>query len=207
MKTKKEFVVDALFLIALALVVIGLLIDIHVSGKNAEATYEPATEATYEPTTSATTEETIEYIPTIPQEETEPTESSSGLYDVPLDAELQLHIISESVKAGIDPAIIMAMAYKESSYRIDAIGDGGDSYGLLQVQPKHHYGRMQKLGCTDLLDPYQNVTVAVDYLAEQIDRYGDLAKGLVAYNRGHYAGTITKYAKSVMAMAEEMAVE
>ena len=194
MKTKKDLVADAIFLIALAMVVSGLIISILVSGD--------ATEATYEPTTAETTEHIAE--PT--QDEVETTEPSTVLYDVPLDYDLQLHIISEAIEHNIDPAIIMAMAYKESTYNTSAIGDGGNSYGLLQIQPKWHYQRMTKLGCTDLLDPYQNVTVAVDYLAEQIARYGDLAKGLTAYNRGHYAGTITVYAKTVMAMAEEMAV-
>lgn len=193
MKTKKELVVDAIFLIVLSLTVIGLLVDVHI-GKSAEAAYEPATEATVA--------ETTEYITEPTQEETEVTEPPVTLYDVPLDAELQLHIIETAEAHGIDPKIIFAMAQKESSYRTDAVGDNGNSYGLLQVQKKWHYKRMQKLGCTDLLDPYQNVTVAVDYLAEQIARYGDLAKGLTAYNKGHYAGTITSYAKSVMAMAE-----
>jgi soluble lytic murein transglycosylase-like protein len=64
---------------------------------------------------------------------------------------------------------------------------------------------MQELGCTDLLDPYQNVIVAVDYLDEQINRYGgDLKKGLTAYNKGSYNGTITQYAKTVLAYAEKI---
>lgn len=166
-------------------------------------------EAVVEPTTLPTVAETTEVV-TEPAEETtmatEPleTEPQVILYDVPLEEELQLHIISQADEHGIDPAIVMAMAYKESTYRTDAVGDGGNSYGLLQVQPRWHYKRMQKLGCTDLLDPYQNVTVAVDYLAEQIDRYGDLAKGLTAYNRGSYNGTVTQYAKTVLAYAEQI---
>ena len=151
------------------------------------------TEPTEPAETEAPTEEPTEIIPAIP------------LYDVPLDAELQLHIIHTAEEKQIDPAIVVAMAFRESTYNPNLIGDGGDSYGLLQVQPKWHYERMQKLGCTDLLDPFQNVTVAVDYLAEQIERYGgDVAKGLTAYNRGHYTGTITQYAKSVMAKADEL---
>lgn len=64
---------------------------------------------------------------------------------------------------------------------------------------------MEKLGCTDLLDPHQNVVVGIDYLAESIRRYdGDVAKALVAYNAGHYNGTVTAYAKSVLEKAEEL---
>ena len=123
---------------------------------------------------------------------------------MPLDVSLQEHIVKQADKAGIDPAIIVAMAFKESTYRVDAIGDGGDSYGLLQIQPKWHYKRMLKLGCTDLLDPYQNVTVAVDYLSELLNRYGSIEAALTAYNRGSYSGTVTQYAKTVLAKADKL---
>lgn len=125
--------------------------------------------------------------------------------NIPLDKELQNYIIQQAHANGIQPQIVMAMIDRESDYNTACMGDGGDSYGLLQVQPKWHSKRMEKLGCTDLLDPYQNVPVAIDYLAELLDRYdGDMAKALTAYNRGHYAGTITAYAKGVMAVAEEL---
>lgn len=128
-----------------------------------------------------------------------------NLFDVPLDAELQAHIARECEEHHIDPAIVVAMAYRESGFDAKAIGDGGESYGLLQVQPKWHYDRMQALGCTDLLDPYQNVTVAVDYLAEQLDRFdGDIGKALVGYNQYTYNGTLTDYALDVLEMAEEL---
>ena len=127
------------------------------------------------------------------------------LYDVPLDAELQFHIIGLCEERGIDPAIVMAMIWKESRYHADSVGDGGNSLGLMQVQPRWHGKRMEKLGCDDLLDPHQNVVVGIDYLAESIRRYdGDVAKALVAYNAGHYNGTVTAYAKSVLEKAEEM---
>lgn len=136
-----------------------------------------------------------------------PEQKSVVLYDVPLSKELQIHIIETCEAHHIDPAIVMAMAYRESGFNAEAIGDGGDSYGLLQIQPRWHYSRMEQLGCTDLLDPFQNVTVAVDYLAEQLDRYdGDIAKALVAYNQGHFNETITNYALAVLDMAAELAV-
>ena len=129
----------------------------------------------------------------------------SKLYDVPLDAELQFHIIGLCEERGIDPAIVMAMIWKESRFHADSVGDGGNSLGLMQVQPRWHSKRMEKLGCDDLLDPHQNVVVGIDYLAESIRRYdGDVAKALVAYNQGSYKGTVTAYAKSVLAKAEEM---
>lgn len=134
----------------------------------------------------------------------EPVEEPK-LYDVPLDKELQLHIIETCEAYEVDPAIVMAMIWRESRFHADSVGDGGNSLGLMQVQPRWHSGRMKKLGCEDLLDPYQNVVVGIDYLAESIDRYdGDIAKALVAYNAGHYNGTITEYAQDVLEKAEEV---
>ena len=130
------------------------------------------------------------------------------LYDVPLEAELQKHIIQTCEEYHIDPAIVLAMIWKESRYNPEAVGDGGNSFGLMQIQPYWHSGRMERLGCTDLLDPYQNVVVGINYLAESIDRYdGDVGKALVAYNQGSYYETITGYALDVLDMAAELRCE
>lgn len=186
-KRKIDIVVDTLFVVA---VIFCLTISL-IGCSTANADYKP----------TSTPSQEQEPVATEPPEE----KPSVTLYDVPLDEELQLHIISEAEFHGIDPAIIFAMAFYESTYRTDAVNGGGYTLGLLQVQPRWHKKRMERLDCDDLLDPFQNVTVAVDYLAEQIDRYdGDLAKGITAYNKGHYAGKITYYAKAVMKKAEEL---
>ena len=197
--TKKD-IVDIIF-VAVLLICMVVTIFRYTTAKAEMPEY-----AAQEPTTAATTDEKTK--PTQDPTETKPqaTAPPVTLYDVPLDEELQLHIIAEAEAHGIDPAIIFAMAFKESTYRTDAVGDGGNSYGLLQVQPRWHYERMQKLGCTDLLDPYQNVTVAIDYLCELLNKYGDMDKALTAYNRGHYAGTVTQYAKTILVNAEELGV-
>lgn len=118
---------------------------------------------------------------------------------VPLDRPLQEYIAVTSRQYGIAPETILAMCYRESTYDPSNIGDGGESYGLMQVQPKWHSERMERLGVTDLLDPYQNVTVGIDYLCELLSRYdGDVAKALVGYNQGSFKGTVTEYAKDVL---------
>lgn len=173
----------------------------------AETTFEPTALATIAETTETVTEPT-ETEPTI-TEETEPTETEPKviLYDVPLGAEIQLHMIETAEEYGIDPAYVFGIAYVESNFNTNCSGDSGDSLGLMQVQPYWHGERMKRLGCWDLLDPFQNVTVAVDYLAEMLSWYdGDIEKALVAYNQGSYKGTITSYAKAVLATAEEMEV-
>lgn len=159
---------------------------------------------TYDAPVDVETEETTKPITIVVEKETEPKKVPVTLYDVPLDEELQCYIVTVANSYGVEPSVIFAMAFYESTYNPKATNGGGYTLGLLQVQPRWHKKRMERLNCSDLLDPYQNVAVAVDYLAEQIDRYDDLAKGITAYNKGHYAGEITYYAKAVMNKAEEI---
>lgn len=139
------------------------------------------------------------------------TEMEVKFYDVPLPEELQLHIFKECDKHNIAPAIVIAMIERESSYRADVLGDNGNSYGLMQIQPRWNQERMDRLGITDLLDPYQNVTVGIDLLAELIDENPDLYWVLMAYNGGQdYAdarmesGNISDYATWVVERASEL---
>lgn len=112
-------------------------------------------------------------------------EAAKLYYDVPLSNELQDHIMDVCAAHEIDPAIVVAMADRETDFDAGAIGDSGEAFGLLQVWPKWHKDRMDRLGVTDLLDPFQNVTVSVDYLAELLHKYdGNMAKALTAYNAG-----------------------
>ena len=139
------------------------------------------------------------------------TEMEVDFFDVPLSEELQLHIFSECDKHNIAPEIVIAMIERESNYRADVLGDNGNSFGLMQIQPRWNQERMDKLGCTDLLDPFQNVTVGIDLLAELIDENPDIYWVLMSYNGGRdYAdarmesGNISEYAKYVVARASEL---
>lgn len=129
------------------------------------------------------------------------------LYDVPLSNEIQRYIFNVADYYGIEPALILAVIEKESSYDETAIGDGGESYGLMQVQPRWHVARMDKLGVEDLLNPYQNITVGVDILAGHITTYGDVGAALTAYNRGSYQGEVSEYAEDVIERKERIESE
>lgn len=195
---KKEALKDAIVVTFMTACVVLLISSVVPSEKNtAQASRDPST-------TSKTVEPIVEPVATEKAEASQPV----TLYDVPLDKELQLHIIKEAEAHDIEPSIIMAMAYKESGFNADAVGDGGKSFGLLQIQKRYHLERMERLGCSDLLDPHQNVTVAVDYLCELLNRYdGNYGVALTAYNKGHYAGSVTQYARIVIAKAEEVRCE
>ena len=140
----------------------------------------------------------------IVEPETEEAEAVM-IFDVPLDAELQLFIIQACEEHHIEPAIIMAMIQNESSFRANVIGDSGNAFGLMQVWPKWHQERMNRLGVTDLLDPRQNVAVGMDYLFELLDRGNGLEWALMAYAAGPTganSGIGSSYASRILTNSE-----
>lgn len=132
-------------------------------------------------------------------------------FDVPLDEDLQDRIFELCEARGIDPAIVIAMIGKESRYNPQTVGDHGNSYGLMQIQPRWHRARMEKLGCDNLLDPYQNVTVGIDLLGDLMSTGNSIEWALMAYNGGSsYAnrkaaqGAISSYAQMVLQRSKEI---
>lgn len=179
-----------------------------------ESPTEPV-ETTPETIPEETTEPMVETAPpetTIPETTaaTEP-EPETLYFDVPLSEDLQDHIFELCEESGVEPDMVMAMIRAESTYNPNCIGDGGDSLGLLQIQPKWHQWRMDKLDCPDLMDPYQNVTVAIDILTEFYETGKSDAWILMAYNGGEvYAnrkasnGEISDYAVRVLEFRDEL---
>lgn len=105
-------------------------------------------------------------------------------YDIPLDRDLQKHIIEVCDANDINPKLVFALIERESNYNPNAIGDEGTSFGLMQVREMFHKNRMEKLGVEDLLNPYQNVIVGIDILKEKLDMYDTTYEALTAYNAG-----------------------
>lgn len=162
-----------------------------------------AAESNKEPeTTTESTDETTDE----PKEEQ--PEYSVKYYDVPLDIALQNHIFNLSAEYSINPKYIIAIIAEESAFGSLIIGDNGDSIGLMQIQSKWHGERMKRLSCNDLYDPFQNITVGVDYLSELMNYYdGDIVKAIVAYQQGSFKGEITEYAADVLLIAASLEVK
>ncbi|MFR5439167.1 MAG: transglycosylase SLT domain-containing protein, partial [Monoglobus pectinilyticus] len=111
----------------------------------------------------------------------------------------------------VDMPLILAVIGQESNYNAEAIGDNGESIGLMQIQPQHHQARMERLGVTDLTDPYQNVKVGIDLISELLAKSGDTEWVVTAYNAGAETanfnkaiGTRTEYTESVLILREEI---
>ena len=116
--------------------------------------------------------------------EAEP-EPEIDIYPVNLDANLQRHIIETCEEYTINPSIIIAMCFYESSFNADAIGDNGAGMGLMGINPRWCWPEMEKLSCPDMRDPYQNVTVGIDIFAQKLAKYdGNPEMALMSYNAG-----------------------
>ena len=119
--------------------------------------------------------------------------------DVPLDGETQAFLRSACEEAGITYELALAVIRQETDFR-NIVGDNGDSIGYMQIQPRWHEDRMERLGVTDLADPYSNFRVGCDFLSELLEKY-TLEEALTAYNSGK-AGK-SEYATSVIGYMEE----
>lgn len=84
---------------------------------------------------------------------------------------------------GVDYALALAIMKVESGYKWDAYCSEG-SQGYMQVNVKWHEDRMDKLNVDNVENPYFNIMVAVDYLAELQGRFDTEAEVLTAYNYG-----------------------
>ena len=116
--------------------------------------------------------------------EAEP-EPEIDIYPVNLDADLQRYIIETCEEYMINPSIIIAMCFYESSFNADAIGDNGECMGLMGISPRWCWPEMEKLNCPDMRDPYQNVTVGIDIFAQKLAKYdGNTEMALMSYNAG-----------------------
>lgn len=221
MKFKNKRIIVALFLVAYILLITFTCVFIRIQMDKLAATLmtaEVTEELIFEPVVLA-----IEEVPeNVPEELTEavetiPEEPEHAYFDIPLDKELQDHIMKVCEANNVDSHIVMAVIERESRFKVDAVGDSGNSLGLMQIQPRWHQARMEKLGVTDLLDPYQNVVVGIDLLAELqgicgYSEYNDrMAWILMSYNGGcSYAnkklanGEYSEYVYAVMDRSERL---
>lgn len=118
-------------------------------------------------------------------------------------SDIQQIIIEEANRAGVSPALMLAIANQESKFNPNAVGDKGKggSYGLFQIHKPSHPDY------TGGFDPRANAAYASKMMAGLLKTYnGDVAKALWGYNagsgnvaRGIYPDSTKAYVKNVMA--------
>lgn len=92
-------------------------------------------------------------------------------------------ITATALRYGVDPALALSLAQRESQFQQSARGTSGE-VGVFQLMPATAAGLQ--------VDPYdlrQNVEGGIRYLAQQLARFGDTGLALAAYNAG--PGTVS----------------
>jgi len=143
--------------------------------------------------------------------------SSYTMYGGMFPEVAQVYLWELCREAGVDYYMVLALIERESGYRYDATGDSGNSKGLMQIYEKFHRERMEELDATELYNPYSNMRVGVDFLAEIQDSYSSSGEHcvLMVYNMGTtgakklWAQGIysTSYSRGILQRAQEIKQE
>lgn len=116
----------------------------------------------------------------------------------------QQQIVNAAISAGVDPAIALAVAQRESNFNQNATGSSGE-VGIFQLMP----ATAAQLG----VNPYDvtgNIDGGIAYLGQQYSRFGNWNDALAAYNwgpenvlnaGGAYPASVSSYVNGVLNQA------
>lgn len=125
--------------------------------------------------------------------------------DIPLSADLQKFLRAEAERNGVPYVLALAVCEQESRFDLNA--DGGDSYGLMQINVCHGPKEI-------IIEPRENIRIGCWLLGYLYREYRDWNKVLVAYNCGEAGaeqmyfrhGSISSpYSREVMFRSERFA--
>lgn len=122
--------------------------------------------------------------------------------DIPLPYELQDYLQTACAEFGIRYELALAVIERETVFQ-NIIGDHGNSYGYMQIQPRWCAGLMEEIGTNDLSEPYQNFRTGCAILRQWLDKYGNERDALTAFNSGRPGYSV--YAAVVLEAAERWA--
>ena len=97
------------------------------------------------------------------------------------------NLVFDTAKSmGLNPLLATAIAYKESKFnqfKGDEVlrGDAGE-IGMMQVKP--NTAKQMGYKADELRDPKKNVRIGLEYLQQNLDRYGNPKLAVIAYNAG-----------------------
>lgn len=122
--------------------------------------------------------------------------------DVPLSYEEQEALYGACEEFSVDYPLMLALIERETHFK-NEVGDGGNSYGYCQIQPRWWSKTAESIGVTDLMDPEGNFRTGCAILTHLLDVYGcgNLTDALTAYNTGH--GGASEYARDVLEKQEK----
>ena len=133
-----------------------------------------------------------------------------------LDINVQKHMYAMCEKYDVPMEIMMALAFKESTYNAKAVGVDGKDHGLCQIRTNNHKWIEDVLGRDlDFFNPYDSVEAACLMLSNIRNR--NQGKGweyiLLCYNRGEagarkyvarYGTSSSSYTHDILTKAREL---
>lgn len=109
-------------------------------------------------------------------------------YRFDLDDKYQDYLWEQCKERGIEKyyKVLLAQMYHESAFNISVISRTND-YGLMQINICNHEWLGKVIGDNDFLNPYTSIRAGVYLMSDFLNRYNDVQKALVCYNRGENA--------------------
>mgnify|MGYP005916742009 CR=1 FL=1 len=88
--------------------------------------------------------------------------------EIPLDFDLQCHLITVCEEYGVPQSVALGVIQAESSFT--ATASNGSCYGYMQINSINSEWLSEKIGVTDLTDPYQNSLPEEGRIAARAER-------------------------------------
>lgn len=136
------------------------------------------------------------------------TDKQKYIRNCPWSKKIQKRIKRLCERRGVDFHLVMSMAYTESRFNGQAIGDGGQAFGAWQIHPAEWKEEIARFGydAEDMLDVAKQAHVLTYLMQAHLDRFdGDERAALMAWNgSGDYAsammqkGVVSSYAKEIL---------
>lgn len=113
-------------------------------------------------------------------------QSTDDLVDYSFESQVvnEVKRICKDVYPDLDPDYILAMIYRESRFQPDALNPKTGATGLMQILPKWHTARAEKLGVS-LYDWRGNILTGCDLLNEIVQDKGSLSYAVNFYAGGY----------------------
>lgn len=104
----------------------------------------------------------------------------------------------------VDPWLLAAVAVRESSLRVDALGRAGER-GIMQIHPRSRAGLELARRCRAACDHvHESADVAAELLARSLQLCGSEASALARYNAGRCSPDGSPYARSILRIRDRL---
>ena len=103
---------------------------------------------------------------------------------MPFEHQVYIYLLCE--EKGIEYELILGMIQLESNFDANLVCyNSNKSYdsGYLQINSCREK-ELKEQGYTDLLDPYQNLEIGINIIADLLNKYEDEVVALESYNKG-----------------------